>query len=258
MIQIFSLILAADEAREVAVQGEYFELRNALHPIAMIELLDRTGSVIARLENPEQSDYCKPGRYETIRITNGPIAQTVRHFYGSGDAGSRRTSGLVSVEGTVAVMGSVNVIDGGKARTLAGEVFGGRMAIGPGGVGTYTQLQWWNPAGSGKRLIVPSFVAQAGANGVIVGIGSTALPTLFGAGATGSKKSGGGASIVVGRTDTAAAYSGLSVLNQSGNFVQTREAEPYVILPGFGFNIAAYDANVSVFASIHYIEEANV
>lgn len=111
MIQIFTLNLAANEAREVAVQGEYFELRNAVYPIALVELLDRSGGVISRLENPEQSDYVKPGRYETIRITNGPTAQTVRHFYGSGDAGSRRTSGLVQVDGTVSVVGAVDVID---------------------------------------------------------------------------------------------------------------------------------------------------
>lgn len=248
MIQIFSLILAANEAREVAVQGEYFELRNALYPIAMIELLDRTGSVIARLENPEQSDYCKPGRYETIRITNGPTAQTVRHFYGSGDAGSRRTSGLVRIDGT----SNVSVVDGGKARTSAGAVFGGRAAV-AGVANLYCQAQWWNPVGSGKRIVIPSFVAQASTYGVVAGISNAPLPSTVGG--VGSKKSGGPASVVVGRVDVAAGYGPLIVLNQAGNNVQMREVEPYVIGPGYGFVIAAYDHSASLFASVHFIEE---
>lgn len=100
MIQIFTLPLAANEVRSVALQGEYFELRNAQYPVD-IELLDRSGGVVSMITQGMESDFVKPGKYETVRITNGANAQTVRYWYGSGDAGSRRFSG--SVTGTVAL-----------------------------------------------------------------------------------------------------------------------------------------------------------
>ena len=152
-IGIFTLALGANESREAAVTGEYFELRNALEAVTLIELLDRTGAVIARLDNPEQSDFVNPGRYDTVRITNGPVAQTVKHFYGTGDAGSRRTSGLVQVDGTVNVTGDVSMIEGEKNRALAGGMFTGTASQAAVGA-QYAYAQLWNPVGSGKNLIV--------------------------------------------------------------------------------------------------------
>lgn len=101
MIGIFTLVLEANESREVATTGEYFELRNAPSPLVLIELMDRTGGVVSRLDAPEQSDYVRPGLFETVRVTNGATAQTIKYFYGTGDAGSRRFSG--NVTGSVAI-----------------------------------------------------------------------------------------------------------------------------------------------------------
>lgn len=101
MIQLFTLILAANESREVALSGEYFELRNAIEDVSLVELLDRSGGVISRLSGLQQSDFVRPGQFETVRVTNGATAQTLRFFVGSGDAGSRRFSGEVTVLGDV-------------------------------------------------------------------------------------------------------------------------------------------------------------
>lgn len=113
MINIFTLILEANESREVAASGEYFELRNAVSTVMLIELLDRTGGVISRLVSPEQSDYVRPGLFETVRITNGATAQTVRYFYGTGDAGSRRFSGNISgtVDLSAATLAALESVD---------------------------------------------------------------------------------------------------------------------------------------------------
>lgn len=108
MIQLFKLILAANETREVALSGEYFELRNAVNAIALVELIDRSGGVLSRLQDLEQSDFVRPGRFETVRVTNGATAQTVRFFVGSGDAGSRRFSGEVVVIGGVTMVPQVS------------------------------------------------------------------------------------------------------------------------------------------------------
>lgn len=93
-----TIILAANETREIALGGEYFEIRSALYPVNL-ELIDRAGGVVCLVSQALQSDYVRPGRYETVRITNGATAQTVDFWYGNGDAGSRRFSG--NVTGTV-------------------------------------------------------------------------------------------------------------------------------------------------------------
>ncbi|CAN5165540.1 hypothetical protein BH10PSE16_BH10PSE16_43860 [soil metagenome] len=108
-MKIFKLILAANETREAALVGNYFELRNALEAVALVELLDRSGGVIARLEELQQSDYVRPGQFETVRVTNGPVAQTLRFFIGTGEAGSRRFSGEVVVLGDVTLAPEVSV-----------------------------------------------------------------------------------------------------------------------------------------------------
>lgn len=256
MIQIFTLTLAANEAREVAVSGEYFELRNAIFPIALIELLDRSGSVISRLENPEQSDYVKPGRYETIRITNGPTAQAIRHFYGSGDAGSRRTSGTVQVEGTVNVAGTVAVIDGEVAKSKLSMAFIANAYMAAVGA-QYPYLELWNPVGSGKRAIVSDAVFSTGANGPVGIFKTTALITA--AGFAVSKLSGGVASVVKVGGATIAALPGVKVeenlILSYQPFVRTYK-QPFVVEPGAGLMIAATQVSLNAYLSMQFTEEA--
>lgn len=255
MIQIFSLTLAANEAREVAVTGEYFELRNALFSIAMVELLDRSGSVISRLENPEQSDFVKPGRYETIRITNGPTAQTIRHFYGSGDAGSRRTSGLVRIDGA----SDVSVIDGGKARSLAGGAFSwahGSAAV----VGQYSRVQLFNPVGSGMNAIVKAFkITASGATTFFVQSYQTALAASAGV-LPNSKYPGGSIPVSQARNDSAAALIAspilLDYINASGiSTIPIVMQEPVIVRPGWGMTIENATQNQRLDASYEWFEQ---
>lgn len=252
MIQIFSLILAANEAREVAVQGEYFELRNALYPIVLIELLDRTGSVIARLENPEQSDYCKPGRYETIRITNGPTAQTVRHFYGSGDAGSRRTSGLVRIDGT----SNVSVVDGGRLRSLAGNSYAGG-AYSNAVAGQYSEVQLWNPAASGKNLFLTQVNFSSSANSAIfilskmtpqANIRAVSNKILGGAAGVGQLRWGSTPTYL----GTEFGYSHVAAFQQN----TLKFSDPFIIPPGYGLTIQGSTLDNLIGAAFEFFEES--
>jgi hypothetical protein len=60
------------------------------------------------------------------------------------------------------ISGSVEVIDGGKARTMAGLAFSGAYGAGytP---GNYSRLSLWNPAGSGKNVILEAIALSSGA-----------------------------------------------------------------------------------------------
>lgn len=255
MISIFNLTLAANESREVAITGEYFELRNALYPVALIELLDRSGGVISRLENPEQSDFVRPGRYETVRVTNGATAQTIKHFYGTGDAGSRRTSGLVRIDGS----SDVSVIDGEKARTLAGMAFSG-VAVSALVAGQQPKVQLWNPAGSGVALVLKQVLAGSGFAGAIYAQGATvALATLLG-NVPANKLIGGAAGAAELRAaNIAAAPTGnhLALLSVAANTVKEYQLTgPIVLTPGTGIVLWGATAATDVYGTFEFFQQA--
>lgn len=260
-IGIFTLPLAANEVREADITGEYFELRNALSPVVLIELLDRSGGVIARLDNPEQSDFVRPGRYEKVRITNGATAQTVKHFYGTGDAGSRRTSGLVQVEGTVSTVGTVQVVDGGKARTLANQAFA--WANGRGAVAAeYSLCQMYNPAGSGKRVILKAYeVIVPAAATVAVFTQAAALATALAAVVNSKFPSSAISPVCLSKSGGAAA---LSIDPKYINYMRFAAAgtavrvlqEPIVLDPGQGLVIESQVLNQGVNGSYEWTEES--
>lgn len=104
--------------------------------------------------------YIAPGQ-----IINAPFTQLLienksqpgkrlRFFYGVGVDFQSSTSGQVTVAGTV------SIIDGEKARTLTGTQFAG-SAISGATAGTYQNVQLWNPAGSGRNLIVRNAAMNA-------------------------------------------------------------------------------------------------
>lgn len=261
MIGIFTLALGADEAREVALTGEYFEIRNALFPILLIELLDRSGGVICRMDNPEQSDFVRPGKYDTVRITNGPTAQVIKHFYGTGDAGSRRTSGLVRIDGTSAV----SVVDGEKSRTLMGGMFSGSPNCIPGAAANAI-VQLWNPAASGKNLIVGSLEIVAPAAGALTGLVYTVAaqsPTDQTSGRAANNLSGAAIGVGQVRVDAASVIPGVF----ANNLLRTMSAAAsqaagwkvrgaVVVPPGKGLTIAATAVNLQLIANFEWFEEA--
>lgn len=243
MLSIFSLTLAANEAREAAVTGEYFEIRNAVFPIALIELLDRTGAVVSRLENPEQSDFVRPGPYQTVRITNGPTAQTIKHFYGSGDAGSRRTSGLVQI------------IDNELARSNNGQSFTAHM-FAAASTTLFSGVQLYNPAASGVNILIPQFNYNV-SGGFALQIASSAVQLTGATGTVGNKKAGAAASMAIATQNQTLATALVSPapFAASGNGVY-RLHSPFVVPPGFGLNFGAPAINAAVSVDVEYFQEA--
>lgn len=257
------LTLAANEEREIGLTGEYFELRQSPNGLAMVELLDRSGGMRARLVNPLETDFVRPagGGFETIRVTNGATPQTITIVYGSGDAGNRRSSGNVNVVGTVGVAGTVSVVDGGKSRTLANQVFGWRSFQPAGAAGTYNWCMLWNPVGSGKRLVVKSYVSNvAGSAGICTAnAGWTAGAIAGGSNQTKNKLAGGVASLAaVYQLQQAGAPAGLVILGSAPQNVYVVEQEPIVIPPGFGFTMQPDNVAATSTFSAHYVEEDNV
>lgn len=93
------MTLAANETREIAAAGTYFELRSAPGGVlAEVLLNDRTGAQFGRMLSVLETDTMSLSRsFETIIVTNGPAAQTITFYHGDGRSGSNRFSGNVVV-----------------------------------------------------------------------------------------------------------------------------------------------------------------
>lgn len=101
MIEIIKAAFFAGEVKTFLMQGEYLEIIEAVYPID-VAMLDRSGVQLSVMRNAESSYFSRPGKYEVIQVTSSQ-AQIVRLFVGSGDAGTRRFSGQVSVLGSVSL-----------------------------------------------------------------------------------------------------------------------------------------------------------
>lgn len=107
--------LIANEVRALDLSGTYFELRVAPAMVDQIELLDRSGGVVSIMDDAEATDFVRTSRaFEKVRITNGATPQAIKFYYGEGDAGSNRFTGVVSGSvaldaGTLAALESVSL-----------------------------------------------------------------------------------------------------------------------------------------------------
>lgn len=136
------------------------------------------------------------------------------------------------------ITGEVSVIDGGKARTIAGNAFtwNPTQTSGAGGI---PMAQLWNPAGSGKNVIVSEgviFTQVAG--GLYLGIATAAL-SAAGQAIANKRSLSATAPVAQPKVDSLAAQAvttktfGVAILPAAGTWsIQLRE--PLVIEPGTG------------------------
>lgn len=98
-IEIVSVTFGAGDSRLFALTGEYFEIIEAPTPVDVV-LSDFNGSQRARMSQASASFYSKGVKFGVIQITSAG-AQTIRFAYGSGETGTRRSSGSVTISGNV-------------------------------------------------------------------------------------------------------------------------------------------------------------
>lgn len=247
MIEIIDGTWAAGETKTFHINGEYLELLDAQYSCD-VYLMDKSGSQLSVMRKCEVSFFSKPtGGFNSVQITSTQ-AQYIRFFVGSGDAGTRRISS------------SVSIVDGGKARTIAGAAF--MDVFGPNSVANqFSYAQIWNPAGSGKRVIVSQVSGTSQAGGYLtLAFSAGMLPTLLRK--AGSKISGGAASVVDCRVATdqtdyvpgsvARIYS--YYIQANGNVVYKLN-EPIVINPGAGL-IGKSALGSDINAGFEFFEES--
>lgn len=250
MIEIIGGLWAAGETKTFHINGEYLEILDAQYPCDVM-LMDRQGAQLSVMRSSEASFFSRPKEgFNTVQITSQQ-AQSIRVFVGSGDAGTRRISS------------TVQVVDGGRSRTVAGAAFMFSAAT-SGLAGKFAALQLFNPAASGKRLVVKSTRYSQGASGQYGLVWQSATLATVAAGSLVPKLLSGPASAAVGCYDNnlataafASPFLSLVSANLAVNAVDTQTfAEPLVVMPGQGLIWFTTVANTSITASAEYVEES--
>lgn len=155
------------------------------------------------------------------------------------------------------VNGTVEVVDGGKARTVANMAFSGYVTT-VGTPGNFPHCQIYNPAASGKRVVIESAALSCQvANTLNVRGANAALTALYVAGA--SKHIGAAASGAELRTQTSAVFIGINTLQTidlaAGIPFRMDLREPIVLEPGMGLNFIGSVATAAISINVEWYEE---
>lgn len=244
-LEIIRAGFAAGEVKTFVLAGGYFELIDAPYPVT-VRLVDRYGSLRGFMTNAEASFYMRHGDFDAIEITSSN-AQTIRFAYGTSEAGTRRTAGVVSV------------IDGERFRLDSGIMYA--AAIGTSIVaGQYPTAQVWNPAGSGKNLIVKSVILSSpNQQSLLFGFDTVELATDLSAMRLINKKSSGSNSVAKAKTSNIASIPGykigLGVNVQSNTSITINPNGGYLVEPGFGLTVFGNLLASSFTANFEWFEE---
>lgn len=245
MIEIIKAAFTAGEVKTFLMQGEYLEILEAAYPVD-IAMMDRSGAQLSTMRNAEASYFSRPGKYEVIQVTSS-AAQTVRVFVGSGDAGTRKTSG------------EVIVIDGSKNRTNAGKSFSAASSVSGAAAGKYCTSYLYNPTGSGKNVIVNDVIMSSTTSQIMYLTIGTTVP-VGGSFSCTSKKGGGAvASAIKYENNNLTAVNGVNVLValsvQAGQNIRYQLTEPIVLTPGYWIGVDATTPATDISCTRQFWEE---
>lgn len=158
------------------------------------------------------------------------------------------------------IAGTVDMVDGGRTRTNAGQALTAHLYSGANAAGI-SSVQLWNPASSGKNVIVNQIQGGIGGGYALQMKPTSATLLSLDATATsgniGSKKAGGAAGVAVGYQSNALAASPVvGATFAVSNGVVLRLSEPILLPPGWGLTFASPVVNNAVGADIEYFEES--
>lgn len=158
------------------------------------------------------------------------------------------------------ITGEVSVIDGEKTRTLAGGMFCG-APYQAGAAAKYSVAQLWNPALSGKNIVVRALsLSSSVATSAGIYFSNAALTTDVTATRASNKKAGAPMGQGLVKTDQLVAYPVFQ--NLYGEYISANLVQPWaingalVVTPGYGLNVVNDTANSSLLVNYEWFEEA--
>lgn len=244
-VQGYDLNIGVGQAQAIDVAGDRVHFISAVDPFAVIELRPNFSQGNITLK-PGQGYRFAEQVTRWVVYNKGTVPLTGSLMIGTGDFFDQRISG------------TVDVIDGGKARTLGNQAFMGTSYQGA-VAAQYPHVQLWNPAGSAKRIIVEAFAAASATVGGWQLRSAVAALTTLGA-APASKNIGGAAGVGQVRTAANVAAQGVDIMMQgylqASTLYEKKLNEPIVLAPGTGINVMANALNVDMTANFEFFEES--
>lgn len=155
------------------------------------------------------------------------------------------------------ITGTVDVVDGGRTRTFNNQAFSQGAGMN-GSAGQYPYVFLFNPAGSGKNVIIESIVVSSNAVGGW-GLSWTANDPAVGSAPGRSKKAGGANSaaylkVLSDPTLIGTGYFTLD-LQASQPFVHVPK-EPYLLVPGTGLAVRGSISGGNINSTFEWFEES--
>lgn len=163
-MQTYQQTIQGGAAWSMNTAGRYFRIIEA--PDAPVDIIFfRNGIVSGNAQGVGPGYWSRPAEFFSRIEISSPVTQTVKVAIADGDGGYD----------VVGITGAVSVINDDVRRAISGQEFIARLNANAAGAGNYTFLQLWNPAGSGKNLIVKNIGASCGTAGQVTIRGSDAL-----------------------------------------------------------------------------------
>lgn len=242
--KIYDFRMAANGSFTLLVEGSFYRIQSA------------TGAVEVRRDGGSGIGPIFPGQGE--RDENFTRLTIVDK------SGQPNVGFIVVSDGTFVddrISGEVSVIDGNKSRTAAGGAYMWR----PTSIGAnFNHAQLWNPAGSGKDIIVDAFFLTSSLAGAVsVCRNTVALANVAPNAVQNALLNAGTAGVAMPKTESLAAliYNnclGTALVNANGSFdFSTVLKRPIEVPPGSGLVFLSEVVGATISGWVSFFEEAN-
>ncbi len=243
----YSQSLGAGQMWRASIAANEIRIAEAFWPVSVE--LRRGGRTIGTASNMLAGDYVRGVDFDEWVVINGGNPQTVTVKLASGQSGSDR------------IAGEVSVISGEVQRSKSGASFWGGGGISA-AAGVYSHCQLWNPVASPKLLVVRQIMVTGGpgvAGGFNIMSSSSPLASLFSTANALPKKLGGVVSVAENRIENNAVKLGgflAGIYTMAGESKTFTLAEPIIVSPGYGLIVVGYQVNQYSSCIFQFYEEA--
>ncbi|WP_417283549.1 hypothetical protein [Comamonas sp.] len=251
-MQIYDITVAPNRVQEVASSGRYLYYYNGSAGGA-------DASITVKHDMSGTAIVLKPGQaFRLDEKERGGGRWLIGNYANAAPILGRVVVGNGRIDDNT-ITGSVEVIDGGKNRTMAGTAYigtGYQAAV----AAMYSGVQLWNPAGSGKNLMVGGISAACTVSAWTAWLIREGAKLASNVATFGAKKDGSQTGVGVVAVGTIGAVAANAVFSLSGAQQQANSykfTEPMVVRPGEGITLWVVNAvNLTNQSSFEWFEEA--
>jgi len=215
-------------------------------------------TIVIRPERGGSSVEMRPGDHITFDEPSPAFAIRAR---GPDNVVGKLLIGNGSADSS-SVLGVVEVVDGGKQKTIRGIAFQCQIGV-PAVAAQYSHASLHNPAGSGKNLVVSAVRISSSVAGRVA-LGGVAVELAISGGAAAAKlvKNGLSSTAVLRYEAKATPIASLGSLDApyiaAGIISENRFDQPVIVSAGYGLMVRHVMVNAEIFVTYEFVEEAEL